>query len=314
MATAIALIALFSIAAFVLSPEQLLGRPKTAYLGSLTGTFVNRNTAAAFFAVGSLVSLGLCLIVLRDRLGVWRPGQMKDVLLHGLPSQAGLALAGSACSLVALGMTGSRAGILLFGCAALVLLLTYFTEAERRASAKVIIAFLLVLALALVVELVGGRATERLERFGLLDLARLETYRISLQMIADRPWVGFGHGSFETAFSAYRSAELGSFGVWDRAHNTLIEIAIELGLPAAAIVLAIWLLGILMLARTAFRQKASPVTRGICAIAMTIAGMAGMHSLVDFPLQIPGYGVIFAAVAGAGMARAMASDRDAQTG
>lgn len=299
------LLAIYGIVAFTIAPEQLLGRQKTAYLGNLTATFVNRNTAAAFFATGSVIFLGLCIAELRARFGDLQRGFLKHVSLLGLSRRATLCLLGFGLCFVALGMTGSRAGVLLAMGAFLFLMLNFLYKKGKNFARLTLIITLLALVMTLAFDLWGGLASERLERLGLIDQARLETYRIGLAMLADRPWFGFGHGSFEAVFPAYRSAELGSFGVWDRAHNTLLEIAIELGAPAAIGFLLIWMAGLTALARAAFSSEGWGSSRTVVVIALAIAGMAGLHSLVDFPLQIPGYSVPFAAIAGVGLARAL---------
>ena len=53
--------ALYGIASFLIEPTMILWRDKTAYLGSVTGTFINRNTAATYF--GSCGVIWLLLLV-----------------------------------------------------------------------------------------------------------------------------------------------------------------------------------------------------------------------------------------------------------
>jgi hypothetical protein len=43
--------------------------------------------------------------------------------------------------------------------------------------------------------------------------------------------------------------------------------------------------------------------------ALSIATVANTHSLIDFSLQIPGYSIPSLALIGAGLARALATDR-----
>src|SRR5437899_2965753 len=54
----ILLLAIYGLVALALTPDMLLWAPKTAYLGNLTATFVNHNTAATF--VGAGVILWFC--------------------------------------------------------------------------------------------------------------------------------------------------------------------------------------------------------------------------------------------------------------
>ena len=51
--------AAFGILQEMLFPDQLLFEPKKYYVGYLTATFVNRNTAGTFFGIALLLNLGL---------------------------------------------------------------------------------------------------------------------------------------------------------------------------------------------------------------------------------------------------------------
>ena len=53
--TAILIYAVFGLVALAVTPNLLLWAPKLAYRGSLTATFVNKNTAAAFFGCGAIL-------------------------------------------------------------------------------------------------------------------------------------------------------------------------------------------------------------------------------------------------------------------
>jgi hypothetical protein len=57
--------ALYGILAMALDPTAILWREKVAYVGSLTATFINRNTAAAYFGSCSVVWLLLLLARLK---------------------------------------------------------------------------------------------------------------------------------------------------------------------------------------------------------------------------------------------------------
>ena len=96
--------------------------------------------------------------------------------------------------------------------------------------------------------MLGGNVSGRFDVQGLSDEGRLETYRSTLRMIADHPWFGTGLGTFAWSFPAYRSANVSMWGVWDRAHSTPLELASDLGLPLAGLIVLAWLivLGVLI--------------------------------------------------------------------
>ncbi|MBI1791870.1 MAG: O-antigen ligase family protein [Acidobacteria bacterium] len=110
-------------------------------------------------------------------------------------------------------------------------------------------------------------------RFQLRDPLRYrrEMALAALEMIRDRPWTGFGLGTFETVYPAYARFDTGERV--DHAHNDWLEWTAEGGLPFLAILLATVALG-------PPSPRNSPWCWGVYAV--------GVHSLVDFPLQIPG--------------------------
>ena len=121
-----------------------------------------------------------------------------------------------------------------------------------------------------------------------------------VRMIDDHPWLGTGQGTFAYAFPAYRSPNVSLWGVWDLAHNTLLEIAADMGVPLAALVVAAWLAVFVVLVRGAF------VRRGGLAVpvaGLAVAILAVLHSLIDFSLQIPGFAIVALCLVGAGLAQ-----------
>jgi uncharacterized membrane protein len=106
-------------------------------------------------------------------------------------------------------------------------------------------------------------------------------------------------------FPAYRDSALWTWGVWDYAHSTLLEIAFEMGIPVAAIIAFGALASIFILMRAAVTTSERGDRRVIAAIA-GIATLSYLHSMIDFSLQIPGYFVVFGILLGCGLARASA--------
>ena len=57
--------AAFGVVQDLFFPEQILFEPKRFYVGSLTASFINRNTAGTFFGIAFLLNLGLVFFHLR---------------------------------------------------------------------------------------------------------------------------------------------------------------------------------------------------------------------------------------------------------
>ncbi len=291
--------ALYGMLAFAFDPAHILWRPKTAYLGNLTGTFVNRNTAATYF--GSISVLWAIMLVsairseqtqaLSARERLWLVLSGRDMTLLGC-------LFGTLLCLGATAATGSRAGFLLTLAALLLVAVVHGRLGWRHLRHR----WLVIgagLAAILTLEMLGGLVTARLRSVGFEDGSRLEVYRASLSLIAARPWLGWGLGSFEDVFAPLRPESAGISGVWDRAHSTPLELAIELGLPAALAICGLWisLFGALL---RGWLRTGSPMIIAGCVVGL----LGSLHSSIDFSLQIPGFAVTFAALTAVGLAQA----------
>ena len=93
-------------------------------------------------------------------------------------------------------------------------------------------------------------------------------------------------------------------GVWDRAHSTPLELASDLGLPLAGLIVVAWLIVLGVLIR-GVRIRRRDLIVPVGALAVAVLGLA--HSVIDFSLQIPGYAIIVFALVGAGLAQSFSS-------
>jgi O-antigen ligase len=204
--------------------------------------------------------------------------------------------------LLATFLTGSRAGVSvsLLGFVVAVVGFFYRDLVGRRG---VLIAVGAGCGLALLtLYFLAGNVVARFIEDGLIDPTRLSLYRSTLRMIADRPWFGTGLGTFASAFPAYRSDDISTYFVYDRAHSTLLELAAEAGLPLASIVVISWMIAFGVLThgvRTRRRDRIIP------AAALSVGLLAALHSLVDFSLQIPGFAIVVFGLLGAGIAQSL---------
>jgi len=290
--------ALFAIVMHVTRPGMVLVTPKTTHIGNLTGTFFNRNTEAAF--------LGLILTVHVVRLGSWiraelpfRRNLLRDaVRFRGSPDLF-LRLAAMLPIVLALLMTASRAGILIsfatVAAGGIIIALGLPTRRRwTRGRVGKRVAFI-VLPLLAVLAIGGAGLDARIRDEGLTDEARALTYASSFELIREHPWLGHGVGAFEAVFPAKRSPEGALLGIWNKAHSTPLEYAVEAGLPFALAVIACFIFIAWQCARAMLGQP----RREILLVGTLVLVQSGLHSLVDYPLQIPGFGIIVAVIAGA---------------
>ncbi|MET4802888.1 O-antigen ligase family protein [Bradyrhizobium sp. LB11.1] len=300
------LYAAYGVLSFLIDPTAILWRDKNAYLSSVTGTFINRNTAAAYFGSCAVAWILLILIDVRYRL----PGRRFrwSNLSRDLTkiSQGTLALKFTALLIcvMAMFMTGSRAGVAV-SLISMILVFVVFLRKDLPPRSGIWIALAAgILAALVLLELLGGRVTSRFDSQGLIDNGRLEGWKSSLLIIAHNPWFGTGMGTFQSAFPPFRSPDISIRGTWNAAHSTPLEVALEAGIPMALLLAAGWAIMIVVLARGVFSRKRDAY---IPLAAVGIALLALLHSCVDFTLQIPGYSIPFFALFGAGLAQSFRS-------
>jgi len=99
---------------------------------------------------------------------------------------------------------------------------------------------------------------------------RREILASTLQMIGRRPWTGFGLGAYATVYPEFATFDVGL--VVDHAHNDWAEWAAEGGVPMLLLLMPLAVF-------TLRRAIRSGWALGIHAVFL--------HSLVDFPMQIP---------------------------
>jgi O-antigen ligase len=196
-------------------------------------------------------------------------------------------------------MTGSRAGVSVSLLGFVVAAVGFFyRDLAARRGVFIAVGAGCGLALLALYYLAGNVVARFYE--GMIDPTRLSIYRSTLRMIADHPWFGTGLGTFALAFPAYRSDDVSMYGVIDRAHSTLLELASEAGLPLASIVVIGWMIAFGVLARGVRIRRRD---RMIPVAALSIGLLAALHSLVDFSLQIPGFAIVVFGLLGAGIAQ-----------
>jgi hypothetical protein len=294
--------ALYGVLSFLIEPTMILWRDKTAYLGSVTGTFINRNTAAAYF--GSVVVIWMVLILedlsrrTPERQLAWKrlSHELTRIPLNEiLPRLSALLIC-----LIAMFMTGSRAGV---GLSLLAMIVTFAVFLRKDLSPRTGIWISLgsgVLVALGLLELLGGRVSSRFDSQGLVDSGRIEGWKSTLRIIADNPWFGTGMGTFQWAFPPYRSPDISIRGIWNAAHSTPLEVASEVGIPMVLLIALAWAVMFVLLARGVLRRRRDAI---IPLAAVATASLSLSHSALDFTLQVPGYSIPFFALFGAGVAQ-----------
>lgn len=245
--------------------DRLPFAEKTAHLGFATGPFPNRNTLALWLAMAACA-----LAAAGAQRRVWRRAA-------GWPWWLGAAVLGTA--LVA---TQSRAGL---AAASVGLALTLARLYRPRLAVGVLAAVVVVAMVSPVGVRLAGLDPD--------TMPRLTVWATTLEGIAGAPWGGVGLGGFPDAFAEIRPRAL--LQPWHYAHNGYLELAWELGIPAAlCLVAALGWIGLRLL-----RSGSSTAAAGAGALTA-----AALHGLVDFSPQIPAAALLLAVLLGSGCGRA----------
>jgi O-antigen ligase len=112
----------------------------------------------------------------------------------------------------------------------------------------------------------------------------------SLQLARDYPVFGAGGGSYYTAFTRYRGPDVRAY--FDYAHNDYIQFLAETGIVGLALAISLPVFA-LVLAVLVLARRRDPLARGFAfAVLMGVCSI-GIHSAVDFNLQIPANALAF---------------------
>jgi O-antigen ligase len=266
--------------------------------GSVTGTFINRNSFATFLGMGAV--LGLALIIER-----MRSPRMRQSLGARLISRDGLTdmLLWTCLALVMLALLGthSRMG-LAATLAGMLIVILVSPPAEKPSRRGVQLRWDLIgLGALLVLGLIFSTGVIERSLFAAVDLqTRLELYRQTLAMIAQRPLTGFGVDAFAPAFELHHQAPLSSSVTWEYAHSTYLTLWSEAGLIFGSLPLVAGALVLLHLGRLLYRRRydvALPVA------ALASVALAAIHSTVDFSLEMQGNVLLLLAIVALGISR-----------
>ncbi|MEA3641106.1 MAG: O-antigen ligase family protein [Lamprobacter sp.] len=293
--------AAYGLVVYFAGTETILWFDKDAYLGVLTSTFINRNSYATYAGLGTLAALALILRYLRRLLMSDSDGdsdarsRLRDFVETFTVSGWPVAMAVLLCFLALL-LTESRMGLIAFLAGVAVLLLGWSLRlpAGRPRAVGLGLVSLPLALLALNLFLSGDQTAARFEYLFERGDGRFEVYPLIQQAIAERPWTGYGLGSFESAFSLFRD-ETVPF-LYRRAHSDYLELAMEIGWPATLVLVGAFVLMLVSALMAAIQRQEFELA--LLFVAATV--QIGLHSLVDFSMQMPA--VVFAYLLLAGLA------------
>jgi O-antigen ligase len=272
----------------------------------VTSTFYNHNHYAAYAGMGLIAVCGFIVRTYRramTKLG----GSVRyriAMFLEVTGAKTAALLASAFLIFITVLLTGSRGGVIatLAGLIALGLL----TVGGRRQSTVKLGAAILVGGILVVASLLmfGDMFMSQIVEKGLFDDYRMAVQGMTLRSIFAAPLLGYGYGTFADIFPMFRDRSISVQGTWLQAHNTYLEVFQGLGLVFGSMLMASVFLLVLKCFRGAtLRQEGGTIP----GIATSVAVLVGVHSLVDFSLQIQAVTLTFMALLGAGLAQSRSS-------
>ena len=291
--------ALYGLVQYLTGWQQIFGYVKIYSQNAASGTYINENHFAGLLEMILPFALALSLSQL-ESLGA--PGKPAGLGLRRLLGRAESPrflfwLAAAAFIFLALIFSFSRMGILAAICS---LLLIFGIAANLRLPRRISV------ALALLFGLVGGSLVlwvgpgPVLKRFSAVGQeaamngeSRLEIWRDTTTLIRPHPWLGTGLGTFPLAYTSVQTAFLGKFV--NHAHNDYLELASDLGIPAASVLFGAILYVPLRTVRR-LRGIQRPFDRAIALGSSGSIVAILLHSLADFNLYIPANSMILCVI------------------
>ena len=251
-----------------------------------SGGFVNRNHLAGFLEITLAVGIGLMISDLENAGPLsWRRF-VRDLAQVVLSRKAPLRIF-LVVMVVGLVMTRSRMGntaffasLLVAGCVALAL------SRHATRSTMLLVASLVVMDIFIAGAWFGVEKTvQRIEQTTTQDVEeRVDPSGQALTIFRDFPLFGSGAGTFYTAFSRYRSEDILPF--YDFVHNDYVQMLTDTGVIGLALI-GLFALMALVAALLAQARRRDPLARGMGFSAVMGITALGIHSIVDFNLQIP---------------------------
>jgi hypothetical protein len=283
--------------------DTIFGIEKLYHKGSTTGGFVNRNSFATFLSFGAVLGLVAMLAQWMDDSAVAR-----RTLFDRIFNRDGFlpVITGWGVIVVTLISTNSRMGVFAGCCGMLVVVILTLCKMplKDRASGLRFAIIILPAVLGIGVVLYGQSF---LERIGQLDTTddigiRFELYRQTFTMIKNRYLLGYGGQSYEYAFPLFHDMSFAVHLLWDKAHSTYLTLWAEYGVIFGSmplVLIAVVFIGTFRAFWTG-RMSDPRMLAGLGAITV-----AGIHSLVDFSLEIEAVTFAFTVIIAASYSRAL---------
>ncbi|MEQ8343951.1 MAG: O-antigen ligase family protein [Sneathiellaceae bacterium] len=284
---------------------SILWYQKWAYPESLTSTFVNRNSFATFCGIAMVTLVASLMSELRGPYAHDRPD---DHSRDRRMAKLAVLLAILLVLFTALLLSRSRAGLAASLIGITVVLVLHYRLGARGGGIGLpaggrLWPLAIGAAMLVILLISGGAVIDRLGEDRGMAAGRAEIWERSVVALADAPLRGHGLGTYESIFFAYQDEPHIFIRQVDKAHDTYLELFVELGLPFGLLLIAVpgWLSWRIL------RGTAAGLGGRYGTAALGSTAVLGIHSAVDFSAQIPAIALVWVTLLGAGFAQTLPS-------
>ena len=276
---------LYGIFEFISGHRHILYLDAPSLVGSVTGTFINRNYFAGYLLMVIPLSLGYFL---SKKIGAARYRGWR-YQLTSLDGKSTLIAFGIILMILALLLTASRMGIAaLLLSFSVIIFLFRGPGRERRFSGTAALIFGLAILWAAWIGL--DTAISRFFATSEDFESRWTIWADTFAIVKDFPLFGSGLGTFTQVFPLYRSDHI--IGLRTHAENDFLQLASEVGLIGIGILFIICIL-VSYRVVSGMRSLASESQRYIATGGMIGLVALMFHSLVERNIQVPSNAFLF---------------------
>jgi O-antigen ligase len=300
--------AAYGIAVFSAGNHTILWYDRWAYTDDLTSTFVSRSAFGAFAGIALLAALALVLHIAEQSPHGKPEGQRSFIdLLDALPAKFYFLIAGCFVLATALVLSHSRGAVAVsaLGVGAMLSAMIFRHKGRRRQ--LVFISLVILMASAIVLQLSGRVTLGRVLQLSEQGTGRDAIHSLTRRGIDAAPITGRGLDTFRHLYFRYRNSSIPwDSPRYDKAHNTYLELVLELGWVGFILLMGAILLIIGTILSGIVRRRRDTIYP-IVGLGTTV--LIGTHSMLDFSVQMPAIAVIYSAILGVAFAQSWRSDR-----
>jgi O-antigen ligase len=274
-------------------------------LEEATGTYINRNHYAGFLEMILPFSVALLFYEYEKLRGTRSspPANIRKLLTRQSLQKVFLCLFVAVVLFAALFFSRSRMGIAAASASLLVIFGLAGVSRFHRKMGLLLSAVFVALSIGLAIWIGPGPIVERFENVGqeftLHEQSRLSIWQDARILVRQHPFIGTGLGTFPIAYTAVQTTFLGQFV--NHAHNDYLELASDLGLPAALLLFASFFWILARAVRGFFHARGNFERSVALGCAGSLVAIL-LHSMTDFNLYIPANAILFSTILGMAMA------------